>query len=65
MVELTIILAVAVLVVVAVAIWQRWWEFLIPSRYMKMDPPPDVDKATHGHVGTDTCWQATAANMLA
>ena len=33
--------------------------------YMKLNPPPDVDKATHNHVGTGTCWQATAANMLA
>ncbi len=38
---------------------------LLVRIYMKMDPPPDVDKASHGHVGTDTCWQATAANMLA
>ena len=66
MVELTIILAAAVVVVVAIGVWQRWWEFLIPSPpYMKMNPPPDVDKAAHGHAGTDTCWQATAANMLA
>jgi len=33
--------------------------------WMKMDPPPDVDKAAHGHTGTSTCWLATAANMLA
>lgn len=33
--------------------------------YMKMRPPSDVDKSAHGHVGTATCWQATAANMLA
>lgn len=33
--------------------------------YLKMNPPPDVDKATHGHAGRPTCWQATAANMLA
>ena len=33
--------------------------------WLKMDPPPDVDKATHGHVGSPTCWLATAANMLA
>ena len=33
-------------------------------KYMKMDPPPDVDKA--GGVGTDnSCWMATASNMLA
>lgn len=36
-----------------------------PKPYMKMDPPPDVDKSAHGHTGTDTCWLATAANMLA
>ena len=33
--------------------------------YLKVDPPPDVDKSAHGHSGTNTCWQATAANMLA
>jgi len=33
--------------------------------WMKMDPPPDVDKSAHGHTGTGTCWLATAANMLA
>ena len=33
--------------------------------WMRMDPPPDVDKDSHGHNGTLTCWQATAANMLA
>jgi hypothetical protein len=35
------------------------------SQWMKMDSPPDVDKAAHGHTGTNTCWLATAANMLA
>lgn len=33
--------------------------------WLKMDPPPDVDKAAHGDTGTPTCWLATAANMLA
>ena len=33
--------------------------------WQKMDPPPDVDKRTHGHSNTSTCWLATAANMLA
>lgn len=33
--------------------------------YMKMNPPPDVDKSAHGHTGTLTCWIATASNMLA
>lgn len=39
--------------------------------YMKMNPPADVDKLSH-HSAVDinagtilTCWQATAANMLA
>ena len=31
--------------------------------YMKMDPPPDVDKAFSA--GNNSCWLATAANMLA
>jgi hypothetical protein len=35
------------------------------SQWMKMDPPPDVDKAAHGDTGTNSCWLATAANMLA
>lgn len=63
MVDLQIIITTAVLIVaIAIAVW-RW--FLITPPYMKMDPPPDVDKSAHGHVGTDTCWMATAANMLA
>jgi hypothetical protein len=33
--------------------------------WLKMDPPPDVDKKTHGHTNKPTCWLATAANMLA
>lgn len=33
------------------------------ATYMKMDPPPDVDKAFLG--GNNSCWLATAANMLA
>jgi hypothetical protein len=33
--------------------------------YMKMNPPPDVDKSAHGHSGTSTCWIATGSNMLA
>lgn len=33
--------------------------------WLKMDPPPDVDKNTHGHNGTSTCWLAAASNMLA
>jgi hypothetical protein len=37
----------------------------VVAEYMKMDPPPDVDKAAHGHAGTNSCWLATAANMLA
>lgn len=35
------------------------------ANYIKMFPPPDVDKATWGHTGTLSCWLATAANMLA
>ncbi len=27
-------------------------------------PIPDVDKNFHGHLGTNSCWQATAANLL-
>ena len=35
------------------------------SNYEKKANSPDVDKSDHNHVGKDTCWQATAANMLA
>jgi len=27
-------------------------------------PIPDVDKAFHGDTGSNSCWQATAANIL-
>ncbi len=40
--------------------------FLVNSTaavYMKMDPPPDADKASLA--GNNSCWLATAANMLA
>ncbi len=33
------------------------------AAYMKMDPPPDVDKAFLS--GNNSCWLATATNMLA
>ena len=33
--------------------------------YKKMTNPPDVDKDDYGHENDPTCWQATAANMLA
>jgi hypothetical protein len=41
--------------------------FCISCDYMKMNPPPDVNKVDHGHDTDDTltCWLATAANMLA
>jgi hypothetical protein len=32
-------------------------------KYMKMDPPPDVDKS--GVANDNSCWMATASNMLA
>jgi len=35
------------------------------GQWLKIDPPPDVDKSAFGHEGTETCWMATAANMLA
>ena len=38
---------------------------LSQADYMRLDPPPDVDKKAHGHYNTQTCWLATAANMLA
>jgi len=33
--------------------------------YLKIDPPPDVDKKTHHSSKVYTCWLATASNMLA
>jgi hypothetical protein len=33
--------------------------------WLKMNPPPDVDKAEHQHGNQPTCWQACAANLLA
>lgn len=33
--------------------------------YMKMDPPPDVDKGPPPPPGDNSCWLATASNMLA
>ncbi|MBA7480423.1 hypothetical protein ES707_15877 [subsurface metagenome] len=33
--------------------------------WLKMDPPPDVDKKAHNDSNKPTCWLATAANMLA
>lgn len=38
--------------------------FLAQKRYMKMDPPADVDKDGVTHPD-NSCWMATAANMLA
>jgi hypothetical protein len=35
------------------------------GKWLRINPPPDVDKAAHGHNNTFTCWLATAANMLA
>lgn len=37
--------------------------FLSSCTYMKMNQPPDVDKAFLA--GNNSCWQATAASMLA
>jgi len=33
--------------------------------WMKRDAPPDVDKSTHHDFATNSCWLASAANMLA
>ncbi len=33
--------------------------------YLKMDPPPDVDKADHSHGNKPTCWVAAGSNLLA
>ncbi len=57
--------------------WVPWGDVLEPYEHafvlfngtdegwLKMDPPPDVDKSAHGHINMGTCWLATAANMLA
>ncbi len=41
--------------------WSSWSDYT----YTKMSSPPDVDKYFHGHSGSNSCWMATAANMLA
>jgi hypothetical protein len=33
--------------------------------YLKMSPPPDVDKNEHQHGKNPTCWMAASANLLA
>ncbi len=33
--------------------------------WQKMDTVPDVDKSAHDHEDEDSCWMASAANMLA
>lgn len=33
--------------------------------YLKMGPPPDVDKADHLHGAKPTCWVAAGSNLLA
>jgi len=33
--------------------------------YLKMNPPPDVDKVDHGHATKPTCWVAAGSNLLA
>jgi len=64
-----IILAVAAIaIVIAVYFLRDWIVALIENIYMKMDPPSDVDKAgvANPPIGNDnSCWMATAANMLA
>ena len=35
------------------------------ANYLKRNPPPDVDKAGHGHGNNPTCWIAAASNLLA
>ncbi len=35
------------------------------QNYLKMDPPPDADKPFPVPAGDNSCWMATAANMLA
>jgi hypothetical protein len=66
---LTIVVAiVAVVVVIAVYFLRDWIATLIENVYMKMDPPADVDKAGVANppiANDNSCWMATAANMLA
>ena len=33
--------------------------------YLRMSPPPDVDKSSSVQGVDNSCWEATAANMLA
>ena len=64
-----IIIAVVAIVVAVLAFFKDWLEALFGNIYMKMDPPADVDKAGVANPpipdADDSCWMATAANMLA
>lgn len=64
-----IILPIAALIIaVAVYVSRGKITGLFESIYMKMDPQSDVDKAGVANppiINDDSCWMATAANMLA
>ncbi len=55
----TIVVCLAVFAISGISIQQACADWL------KMNPPPDVDKAEHLHGNQPTCWQACAANLLA
>ena len=63
------LIAALTIIVVAAVYWYRDWIFSIAENiYMKMDPPSDVDKpgvANPPITNDNSCWMATAANMLA
>ena len=58
----TLFRGLALLLVVVVAILAL--PALASADWLKMDPPPDVDKPADGS-RSSTCWLAAAANMLA
>ncbi len=57
--QLLIILVVAIIVAIIA------WILSQQQIYMKIDPPPDADKPNPNDPADQSCWQATAANMLA
>lgn len=70
MVTLEVIIGAIIVIAAAIYAWFRKKPpvIVIPKPYMKLNPPADVDKAgvANPPISNDnSCWMATAANMLA
>ena len=55
----TIVVCLAVFAISGISMQQAC------ADYLKMNPPPDVDKAEHGDSKKESCWVASASNLLA